>query len=581
MVFHPPAWVPQLPEIPDSITVGEFLSNERHGRYNLDLSRSPYTCGLTGKTYTARDVVDRTECIARSLARRLRFDPHDGTEWDRVVCLFSLNTIDYIPLTHAIHRLNGIVTPASAASSVAELQQQLRSSRASAIFTSIPLLGTALEAARAVKIPEEAIFILPLPPSETREVQVTGVVPPSIDDLVAEGRTLPAVKPLSWTKGQGARQVAYLCYSSGTSGLPKAVKISHFNIIANILQIAAFEGSTRKQRGVKTQVNLGVLPLGHIYGLTVIALASQYRGDEVIILPRFNLGTFLDSVEKFKIERLYLVPPIIIQMMNNEEACRRRDLTSVRSVYSGAAPLGAELIRSYLKRYPEVAITQSYGLTEASPMVVITSEVDGLVGSSGSVIPGTKIKLVDVKGKEVTSHETRGELLVQSPSVVLGYFENEKATAETFVWDDDGRWLKTGDEVLVRKSSLGHEHLVVVDRIKELIKVKGHQVAPAELEAHLMAHPFVSDCAVIPVPHPRADEVPKAFVVKSNEAPLDDKETALTLSQHVKEHKARYKWLTGGVAFLDVIPKSPSGKILRRTLKDQEKQRLSSIKAKI
>lgn len=266
--------------------------------------------------------------------------------------------------------------------------------------------------------------------------------------------------------------------------------VSHYNVIANILQAATYERVGRTKLGISTQVMLGLLPLSHIYGLTVVALLSQFRGDEVIILPRFELSTFLRAIERFRIERLYVVPPIVIQMMSNKEKCDKADFSSVSSLYSGAAPLGSELIEQFLARYPKVRIVQSYGrcphqfwimqmlrqaalgLTEVSPLVVVTSELDFSIGSSGSFLPGIKAKVIDPEGRQVTTHGCRGELLVQGPNVTMGYLNNVKASSETFVWDQDGQWLKTGDEVLIRNSSQGHEHLVVIDRIKELIKVK-------------------------------------------------------------------------------------------------------------
>ena len=221
-------------------------------------------------------------------------------------------------------------------------------------------------------------------------------------------------------------------------------------------------------------------------------------------------------------------------------------------------------------------------MTESSPLVTTTSELDIQTGSSGSLIPGTRAKIVDPDGNEVTAHGARGEMLVQSPSVVLGYLNNERANAETFVHHADGRWLRTGDEVLVRLSANGFEHFDIVDRIKELIKVKGHQVAPAELEAHLLAHDSVADCAVIPVVDERAGEVPKAFVVRDNAAAgKSDDELTKILHKHVEEAKARHKWLKGGIEFIDAIPKSPSGKILRRMLRDKEKEKRRQQGAKL
>ncbi len=270
--------------------------------------------------------------------------------------------------------------------------------------------------------------------------------------------------------------------------------ISHRNVIANVLQICASDSVARDQIGLQTQTTLGVLPFSHIYGLVLVGLVGHFRGDQVVVLPKFDLTSVLAAVQNYRIEQLSVVPPMLIQMISNRDKCDKYDLSSVRWVFSGAAPLGSEVIDDLLKRYPSWRIGQGYGkssprdqvftpcppwltcvnigMTEASPSILNTIETDTLFGSSGPLVPGCIAKIIDAEGKEVTEHETRGELLVQSPSVVLGYLNNEKANAETFVWDDDGRWLKTGDEVLVRKSKNGNEHFVVTDRIKELIKVK-------------------------------------------------------------------------------------------------------------
>ncbi|KAH7146892.1 hypothetical protein B0J13DRAFT_664595 [Dactylonectria estremocensis] len=567
MVFTTPEWVPRLPfDPPDSITIAEFVNNKNYGRYPVAKARNPFTCGFTGKTYSMAEVLQREEFMARAIAKRLGYDLREGTEWDRVVGLFSLNTIDYIPFTHAVHRLSSIVTPASAAYSAPELEHQLRSSGANALFTCVPLLQTALAAAKAAGISEERIFILPMPGDKQVPFK-------TIDDLVEEGKTLPELPPLVFAAGQGARQVAYLCYSSGTSGLPKATMISHRNVISNIMMVRLYDQAGRNTAKIETQVTLGLLPFSHIYGLVVCGLYALIAGDELIVLPRFELQTFLEAIQKFRVEQMAIVPPILIQMLSNRDLCSKYDLSSVRFAFSGAAPLGVETMQDILKVYPNWHLCQGYGLTETSPVVTSTSELDILPGSSGSLLPGLRAKIIDASGKEVTEYETPGELFVQGPTVVLGYLNNINSTASTFIHDEDGRWMKTGDEVLVRKSPKGNEHFVVTDRIKELIKVKGHQVAPAELEAHLLSHPLVSDCAVIQVPDAKAGEVPKAFVVKAAEAEgKSDGDVTASIHKHVEAHKARHKWLKGGIEFIDVIPKSPSGKILRRLLRDQEKQ---------
>ncbi|KAI0449466.1 hypothetical protein F5B21DRAFT_494210 [Xylaria acuta] len=577
MVFTPPAWVPQLPfDPPDSIPLHEFIGNERYGRQPFSRSQNPFTCGLTGKTYTHAEMGERQELLARSLSKRLGWRPNEDTPWDKVIGLYSINTIDYLMSTFAVHRLSGIVTPANAMYSAAELEHQLKSSGSRALFTCPSLLDNALKAARASNIPDDRVFLLDVPGQRPDTRFKT------IDDLIAEGRSLPELEPLKWTKGQGARQTAYLCYSSGTSGLPKAVMIAHRNIIANAMQIRWHEEMGRRQKGVETQRQIGLLPMSHIYALVVVVNTGAYRGDGTIVLPRFELKTFLECIEKFKINFMHVVPPIIIQLLRSPELCSRYDLGSARFIFTGAAPLGAETHEDMRRAFPHITVGQGYGMTETSTVVLSTAEHDVMVGTSGSLVPGTRAKLLDGDGREITAHDRRGELLIQSPSVTLGYLHNERATAEAYVWDEDGRWVRTGDVAVVRKAPSGNEHFAVVDRLKELIKVKGHQVAPAELEAHLLTHPAVNDCTVIPVPDERAGEVPKAFVVKSvSVAGKPDEDVVRDICKHVEEHKARYKWLKGGVEFIDVVPKSPSGKILRRLLKDKERDARRAKGAKL
>ena len=218
-------------------------------------------------------------------------------------------------------------------------------------------------------------------------------------------------------------------------------------------------------------------------------------------------------------------------------------------------------------------------MTESATLACCTPATDVDFGSSGVIVPGAEMRLVTPDGVEITGHDQPGELLVRSPSVALGYLHNPEATRETF----QHGWLRTGDEALIRLSPRGNEHVWIVDRIKELIKVKGIQVAPAELEAHLLAHPAVADCAVIPVPDDRAGEVPKAFVVKRAGLALEHSDALVKrdIRRHVEKHKSRAKWLDGGVEFVDQIPKSPTGKILRRMLRDKERDKRNQTGAKL
>ncbi|KAI8938202.1 hypothetical protein NX059_005862 [Plenodomus lindquistii] len=473
MPFTPPAWVPQLPfDPPDSITVADFILDENYGRHPLGYSNNPFTCGLTGKTYSSLDVRDRVDYLARGLAKELGFAPNKGTEWDKVIAVFSVNTLDTLPLAWATHRLGGLQTPANAAYSAAELEYQLKNSGAKALFTCVPLLATAREAAKNSGIPENRIYILEVPE------QLGGKAPSgmkTVDDFIREGQKLDRLEPLNWQKGDGAKKTAFLCYSSGTSGLPKGVMISHRNVIANTLQIKTFEKPYRdtiikdvRNQSDYTENALGLLPMSHIYGLVVICHSSMYRGDGVIVLPKFEFASTLQAIQDYKINSLFLVPPIIILMTKNKPLLDKYDLSSVWSLFTGAAPLGSETAEDLQKIFPSWKIRQGYGLTETCTVVCSSSPTDIWFGSSGSLLPGIEVKIVTPEGKEITTYDEPGELCVKSPAVVLGYLNNDKANAETFI---DG-YMHTGDEAVIRKAASGIEHVFITDRIKELIKVQ-------------------------------------------------------------------------------------------------------------
>ncbi|OQU95217.1 hypothetical protein CLAIMM_01456 [Cladophialophora immunda] len=395
-----------------------------------------------------------------------------------------------------------------------------------------------------------------------------------LSQLIQAGYSLAELESIEWSKGQGTRQTAFLCYSSGTSGLPKGVQISHYNVIANVIQIELIDRNFRNQiePGYR-DVTLGLMPQSHIYGLVAICLAAAYRGDCVVVLPKFEIQHYLSAISNFKINSLCVVPPIIINMVKNKSLCEKFDLRSVKQILTGAAPLGEEVAQALARQYPDWIVRQGYGLTETATVATSSIPGDIWLGSSGCLVPGYEAKLMSPEFVEIRNYNQPGELLLKSPSVALGYLNNMEATKETFVDMAEGRFLRTGDECEIRKSPNGTEHIWVLDRIKELIKVKGLQVAPAELEAWLLQHPEVADCAVIPVHDDRAGEVPKAFVVRSTTTSKEDDATVKSrIAKHVETGKARHKWLAGGIEFTNAIPKSPSGKILRRLLRDRERE---------
>ena len=217
---------------------------------------------------------------------------------------------------------------------------------------------------------------------------------------------------------------------------------------------------------------MGCLPFSHIYGLVLICHTSTYRGDQVIVLPKFEFSHFLKSIERFQIYELFVVPPIVILMTKNLDMLKKYDLSSVKFLYTGAAPLGKESVMDLQSVCPQWQVCQAYGLTESATVVSSTSREDNWHGSSGSLLPGAEVRIVSAEGNDITEYNTPGELWVRAPSVVIGYLDNETATKETFVENQDCRWLKTGDEGEIRVCpASGNEHVWIVDRIKELIKV--------------------------------------------------------------------------------------------------------------
>lgn len=476
MPFFAPPWAPKLPEIPDSISIETFIFDEKYGRHPLQSSRNPFTDGLTGKTYSVLEVKQRVDHLSRALSQELGFKADQGTEWDKVVACFSLNNIDYMTLAWAVHRLGGILSCVNAAYNADELAYQVKDSGAKAIFTCLPLLKTATEGAAKVGLGKEKLFLIDLPAAATPGLSNPGHK--TLEQFVKQGAGLPQFKPAdsTWKKGDGAKRIAFLCYSSGTSGLPKGVMIAHKNVIANTIQFSTLaiphRKSMAKEQGVDvyTENVLGLLPMSHIYALVVICHVGSFRGDHVVVLPKYDFKWLLQTIQDYKLNTLYLVPPMVIHMTKQPDIVKQYDISSVTGAFTGAAPLGEETAKASMDQIPHMALIQGYGLTETSTVVCATQPFDIHLGSSGPILPGVTALIMSPEGKEITEYDARGELWVNAPSVVPGYLHNKKATDETFVTGPGGlRFMRTGDEAMIVKSKKGFEHIVITDRIKEYV----------------------------------------------------------------------------------------------------------------
>lgn len=332
--------------------------------------------------------------------------------------------------------------------------------------------------------------------------------------------------------------------------------IAHQNVIAQCLQVMQITPSDLKRI-------LAVLPSFHITGLVHALHLPILLNAEVVMLPAFTMKSMLDTVVEYQIKELLLVPPIIIRLVR-DPIVDQYDLSFIRRFSSGAAPLSEEILQLLKKKFPQTGFKQGYGMTESCSC--ITAHPPALYDykyahAVGTVCASTTVKIMKEDGTEAGLNEP-GEILARGPQIVMGYLNNEKATKETF--DADG-FLHTGDQGSIDEAGI----LTITDRIKEMIKVKGIGVAPAELEDHLLGHPKVEDVAVLGKLDEYSGEVPKAYIVPKpgNEARQD---LGRELIKYVKEHKVRYKAVKE-IEFIDEIPKSASGKILRRVLRDRER----------
>jgi acyl-CoA synthetase (AMP-forming)/AMP-acid ligase II len=485
---------------------------------------------ISGSTLTYAELLDRVRRTAAGLAEL-------GLRKGEVAAFWLPNCAEFAIAFHAVLRLGAIVTPANPAYTTDELAFQLKDAGARLLISAAALAARARAAIEASGCPIQLI---------------------TIDEV--EG--LPSLRAISRNADPPAvriepSDVAVLPYSSGTTGLPKGVMLTHRNLVANLLQLDAIEHPD-------LQALVAVLPFFHIYGMVVILNFGLMRGLTLITLPRFELEPFLKVLQEWPIELAHIVPPVAVALAKHPIVDSYR-FPKLKWLLCAAAPLGAEVTEALQQRLG-VGMRQGYGMTEASPATHYTGCLpgDARAGKTGVLVPSTECRIVDPEtGVDLGPGES-GEVWVRGPQVMKGYLNNPEATARTI--DSEG-WLRTGDIGTMDAEG----YLAIVDRLKELIKVKGFQVAPAELEALLLKHPQIADAAVIPVADDQAGEVPKAFVVlhAGPQCTLTEADVRAFIHSQV----AHYKRLEY-VEFVDAIPKSASGKILRRLLVERERAKM-------
>ena len=479
------------------------------------------TDGPTGRSLTAAQFMDQVAALAGGLTAR-------GVGAGHTVALMAPNCPEYCVVFHAVAYAGGTITTINPTYTAAEVRHQLQDSQAELLIT-VPMF---LDTARAA-----------IADTSVMDIATIGLAESTLQLADLMGEPLSGQVPVDFDS-----HTVVLPYSSGTTGLPKGVMLSHRNLVVNVDQI--IEGASF-QRG---ETAAAFLPFFHIYGMTVLMNVHLAGGGALVTLPRFDLELFLRISQDHKARRMWIVPPVALALAKHP-LVDQFDLSSLEEIFCGAAPLGADLSNAVGRRLNCVSL-QGYGMTELSPVSHLSPREEAKPGASGLAAPNVQCRIVNIETGEDMGPGEEGELWIKGPNVMQGYLNNAKATAETIV--DDG-WLRTGDISYIDADG----HMFIVDRLKELIKFKGFQVAPAELEATIVSLDGVTDAAVIGLPDPEAGELPMAFVVRGEGGPDAD-----AIKAHLAATLASYKQVHR-IDFVTEIPKSASGKILRRFLRDK------------
>jgi 4-coumarate--CoA ligase len=477
--------------------------------------------GASGRTLTYSGLLAAVRSLAGGLAAQ-------GFGKGSTLALMSPNIPEYAVIFHGVATAGGTITTINPTYTEAEVHKQLLDSHATILVTIPMFLEVATKAAVGTEV--TGIYVLgeaegATPVTALFGTPISGQVPVSPDDVVC------------------------LPYSSGTTGISKGVMLTHKNLVANVAQVLAGADISEDEKFI------AVLPFFHIYGMQVLMNTGLRAGTTIITMPRFDLEEFLRFHQDYGITRSFVAPPIVVALAKHPMV-DNYDLSALRQVFSGAAPLSAELSIECGARIG-CDVVQGYGMTELSPVSHLTPPGMFKPGSCGVTAPNTVTRVVDPITQKDLGVDEDGEVCIKGPQVMHGYLGNRAATDAIF--DQDG-WLHTGD--------IGHidadGHLFIVDRLKELIKYNGFQVPPAELEALLLTHPAIADAAVVGLPDESAGEIPVAHVVLRPGVEV----TAEEIQEFVAGQVAHYKQIRR-VVITDVIPKSASGKILRRILRDQ------------
>lgn len=481
-----------------------------------------------------------------------------GIAQQKAIMVFTPNHI-FVPMAYlGAAGSQRFFTGANPAYTVNEVAHQMKAISAAVVLIHPTLLETGLAAARLAHIPIERLFLF----SDSEQLTTSGV-----RDWRAMVASEADASSWEWDPLEGeaaTRTTGVINFSSGTTGLPKGVCITHHNLIANSDQTiySKFQGTGYSiQNPGPPERWLAFLPLYHAYSqLFTMNIACKLQ-IPVYIMPKFVFEDYLKCIQQFRITSIHLVPPVLVMMAKRPETSQY-DISSVKHYLSGAAPLSKDLQNELMSRFNDMVICQAWGMTETTCAGIKTPGfTKDFTGSIGSLLPNTEARLVNEDNEDLTIDGEPGELWLRGPQIMQGYWKNEQATQESLTIDG---WFKTGDVAVVKQGKWW-----IVDRKKELIKVNGLQVAPAELEAVLLEHQDIADAAVVGITL-HGEELPRAYVVLQKNSTA--RPTVSNIQDFVVERVAKHKRLAGGIQFVEEIPKLASGKIVRKLIKEWAKR---------